>query len=64
MPNRDPLPTPDIDTPRGPTVTPGIPDRSQEDPALPPIIRPEDDVNPNDPVPVPVNPSIGGGVVI
>jgi hypothetical protein len=50
--------------PRGPTVAPGIPDRSQEDPALPPIIKPEDDVNPNDPVIPIVNPAGGGGVVI
>jgi hypothetical protein len=64
MPNRDPLPTPDADTPRGPTFTPGIPDRSQEDPAIPPVIKPEDDVNPNDPVTAMVNPSGGGGVVI
>lgn len=64
MPNRDPLATPDTETPRGPTLTPGFPDRSQEDPALPPIIKPEDDVNPNDPVIPVVNPSGGGGVVI
>lgn len=50
MPNRDPLPTPTPDTPRGPIATPGIPDRTQEKPILPPIIEPEDDLNPNDPV--------------
>ena len=50
MPNREPLPTPDADTPRRPIATPGIPDRTQEKPAVPPVIQPEDDLNPNDPV--------------
>jgi hypothetical protein len=64
MPNRDPLPTPTPDTPRGPIATPGIPDRTQEKPILPPIIEPEDDLNPNDPVLPVVNPSGGGAIVV
>lgn len=61
MPNRDPLVTPPIspapETPRGPTATPGIPDRTQEKPILPPIIEPQDDLNPNDPVLPVLNPA-------
>jgi hypothetical protein len=59
MPNRDPLPTPDADTPRGPLAAPGIPDRTQEKPAVPPIIEPQDDINPNDPVTEKAIPSAG-----
>lgn len=40
MPNRDPIPTPNADTPRGPTPTPGIPDRIQEKPPLTPAQDP------------------------
>ena len=50
MPNREPLPTPDSETPRGPISTPGIPDRGQDKPAVPPVIEPGDTKNPNDPV--------------
>lgn len=57
MPNRDPLPQPDAQSPRGPTFTPGIPDRTQEEPAVPPVIQPEDDLNPNDPVAATIRPS-------
>ncbi|WP_075290605.1 hypothetical protein [Pararhizobium arenae] len=49
MPNRDPLQTPSAETPRGPQTTPGVPDRSQEKPATPPIIDEGDSKNPNDP---------------
>ena len=49
MPNRDPMPTP-TDEPRGPTATPGIPDRSLEDSTTPPITKPGDTLDPNDPV--------------
>jgi hypothetical protein len=49
MPNRDPIPEPDTEGPRGPSATPGLPDRGQEKPPVPPIIKPSDDVNPNDP---------------
>lgn len=50
MPNRDPIPTPEAETPRGPTPTPGIPDRVQEKPPVPPVRDPGDSKNPNDPV--------------
>jgi hypothetical protein len=49
MPNRDPIPDPDTEGPRGPSATPGLPDRNQEEPPVPPIVKPSDDVNPNDP---------------
>jgi hypothetical protein len=49
MPNRDPIPEPDMEGPRGPITSPGLPDRSQEESPVPPIIKPNDDVNPNDP---------------
>ena len=49
MPNRDPLPTPSAETPRGPQTTPGLPDRSQDRPADPPIVDTGDTKNPNDP---------------
>ena len=49
MPNRDPIPTPEAEMPRGPTATPGIPDRVQEKPPVPPVKDPGDSKNPNDP---------------
>lgn len=55
MPNRDPIPTPNADTPRGPTPTPGIPDRIQEKPPLTPAQDPADTKNPQDP---PLNPAL------
>ncbi|MGF9563082.1 hypothetical protein [Neorhizobium sp. JUb45] len=55
MPNRDPIPTQDIETPRGPTSTPGIPDRVQEKPPAPPVKDPGDSKNPNDP---PLDPAL------
>lgn len=54
MPNRDPLPTPETDTPRGPTSTPGIPDRGQDSSPVPPIVAPGDTKNPNDPALLPI----------
>ncbi|MDO9415995.1 hypothetical protein [Pararhizobium sp.] len=51
----------DIETPRGPTTSDGIPDRSQEDGLKPPILNPGDHKNPNDP-PLPlVSPIVDGG---
>ena len=51
----------EIETPRGPQGTGGIPDRKQEDSVVPPIINPGDQKNPNDP-PLPlVSPIAGGG---
>ena len=44
------IPVPQDDSPRGPQMTPGLPDRSQEKPATPPIIDKGDTKNPNDPV--------------
>ncbi len=55
MPNRDPLQSPSAETPRGPQSTPGIPDRSQDKPAMPPIIDEGDSKNPNDP---PLDPTL------
>lgn len=55
MPDRDLPGTDPIETPRGPTTTPGIPDRTQEKPAAPPITDPGDSKNPNDPV---INPAL------
>lgn len=49
-----------IETPRGPQGTGGIPDRKQEDGAVPPIIKPGDLKNPNDP-PLPLNPGTDVG---
>ena len=49
MPNRDPIPTPDAETPRGPIATPGLPDRGQDRPQEPPVLNPGDSKNPNDP---------------
>jgi hypothetical protein len=49
MPNRDPIPTPTSETPRGPTPTDGIPDRTQEKPPLTPTQDPGDTKNPQDP---------------
>ena len=51
----------DRETPRGPTSTDGVPDPSQKDSPIPPIIKPGDHKNPNDP-PLPlVNPVVDGG---
>lgn len=47
MPDRNPAPFPD--TPRGPTATPGVPDRKQDGPPLKPIQDPGDTRNPEDP---------------
>ncbi len=45
----NPQPGNPAETPRGPTGTPGIPDRVQEKPPVPPINDPGDTKNPNDP---------------
>ena len=45
MPNRDPIQNPAPETPRGPTSTPGIPDRTQGTP----VQDPGDTKNPQDP---------------
>jgi len=50
MPNRGNLPQPDAETPRGPSSTPGVPDRGQEQSTVPPVLNPGDTKNPNDPV--------------
>lgn len=55
MPDRDPVPAPGAETPRGPSQTPGIPDRVQEKPPEPPVVNPGDTRNPNDP---PLNPAL------
>lgn len=55
MPNRDPIPTPTTDTPRGPTPTPGIPDPTQQKPPLTPTQDPSDTKNPQDP---PLDPAL------
>lgn len=47
-----------IETPRGPQGTGGIPDRKQEGGIVPPIIKPVDGKNPNDP-PLPLVSPIG-----
>ena len=39
----------EIETPRGPQSSGGIPDRKQEDGIAPPIINPGDEKNLNDP---------------
>ncbi|WP_438750782.1 hypothetical protein [Pararhizobium sp. O133] len=44
------IPVPDDESPRGPQSTPGLPDRSQDKPAKPPVIDKGDNKNPNDPV--------------
>ncbi|POO50690.1 hypothetical protein [Agrobacterium rosae] len=49
MPNNDSFPTDPASSPRGPTSTPGIPDRVQEKPPTPPVQDPVDSKNPNDP---------------
>ncbi len=49
MPNRDPIPTPSSETPRGPTQTGGIPDRTQEKPPQTPAQDTGDSKNPQDP---------------
>jgi hypothetical protein len=59
------IPTPkdrEIETPRGPQGTGGIPDRKQEDGAVPPIIKPGDQKNPNDPQLPLVSPAAEGGI--
>ena len=50
MPNRDPIPSPIDEQPRGPSRDGPLPDRSTENPPAPPIIDPGDTRNPNDPV--------------
>ena len=49
MPNKDPIPNPAPETPRGPTPTPGTPDRIQDKPPLTPVQNPGDSKNPQDP---------------
>ncbi len=49
MPNRNPLPDPTADTPRGPQPEGGIPDRTQEKPPLTPAQDTGDSKNPQDP---------------
>ncbi len=49
MPNNDSFPTDPASSPRGPTSTPGVPDRVQEKPLTPPVQDPGDSKNPNDP---------------
>jgi hypothetical protein len=53
------VPTPQDDGPRAPQPTPGLPDRSQDKPAKPPVIDKGDTKNPNDPVPKPALLPIG-----
>ncbi|WP_331384629.1 hypothetical protein [Rhizobium sp. BR 362] len=48
------VPKPD-EMPRGPTPSPGVPDRTQEKPPLTPVQSPEDNKNPNDP---PLDPAL------
>ena len=55
MPNRDPLPNPGSETPRGPQSDGGIPDRTQEKPPLTPAQDPADNKNPQDPT---LNPAL------
>jgi hypothetical protein len=59
MPNRDPIPTPTGETPRGPTPTPGVPDRVQEKPPLTPAQDPSDTKNPEDPALLPIGDPAG-----
>lgn len=49
MPNRDPIPAPSSETPRGPTPSDGVPDRTQEKPPLTPAQDKGDSKNPQDP---------------
>ena len=56
--DRDPDPTPG-ETPLGPQQTPGLPDRGQEKPPTPPIKKPEDSRNPNDPALLPIGDPAG-----
>lgn len=44
------IPVSQDESPRGPQTTPGLPDRSQDKPAKPPVIDKGDTRNPNDPV--------------
>jgi hypothetical protein len=55
MPNRDPIPVPTPETPRGPTPSDGVPDRVQEKPPLTPAQDPGDSKNPQDPT---LNPAL------
>jgi hypothetical protein len=59
MPNRDPIPVPQAETPRGPTPTPGVPDRTQEKPPLTPAQDPSDTKNPEDPALLPIGDPAG-----
>jgi hypothetical protein len=59
MPNRDPIPAPQAETPRGPTPTPGVPDRTQEKPPLTPAQDPSDTKNPEDPALLPIGDPAG-----
>lgn len=49
------LPETDVENPRGPQKTRGVPDRSQDKPVDPPVIDKGDTKNPNDPV---LNPAL------
>ena len=49
MLNRDPIPATVPEIPRGPTSTPGVPDRTQDKPPLTPVQNPGDTKNPQDP---------------
>ncbi|WP_082760384.1 hypothetical protein [Agrobacterium bohemicum] len=55
MTGHDQQPISPVETPRGPISTPGIPDRVQEKPPVPPIKDPGDSKNPNDPT---LNPAL------
>ncbi|NKN38657.1 hypothetical protein HFC70_20100 [Agrobacterium sp. a22-2] len=52
-------PQPDLETPRGPSRTPGVPDRSQEEAPKPPVQKPDDSRNPNDPALLPIGDPAG-----
>jgi hypothetical protein len=55
MPNKQPIPTPSADTPRGTTPAPGVPDRAREKPPLTPAKNPDDSKNPQHP---PLDPAL------
>ncbi len=55
MIDRDPMPLPSEDGPRGPTTTPGLPDPRQDDAPKTPVQDPSDTKNPNDP---PIDPAL------
>lgn len=57
-PTSHPDPTPG-ETPLGPRSTPGVPDRSQEEAPRPPVKKPEDSKNPNDPALLPIGDPAG-----